>query len=99
MAELTRTTVTIYGEDYQLRSDLSEDTVEAIARFVDTRMRQLAVRHPRVPSSRLAVLASMTLAEELMRLEADHRQALEALQAQWRRSDKPALRKPVGTPR
>jgi cell division protein ZapA len=99
MADVTRTTVVIYGEEYALRTDLPEEVVQAIARQVDNRMRLLAVRHPRVPSSRLAVLAAMTLAEELMKLRSEHDEAVRALQAQWRRTDKASLRGKAGAPR
>jgi cell division protein ZapA len=98
MADVTRTTVVIYGEEYPLKSDLPEEAVQALGRLVDNRMRLLAVRHPRVPAGRLAVLAAMTLAEELMTLKAEHEEALRALQAQWRRTDKSALRGKAGTP-
>jgi cell division protein ZapA len=99
MAEVTRTTVVIYGEEYPLRTDLPDEVVQAIARLVDSRMRLLAGKHPRVPAGRLAVLACMTLAEELLRLQAEHEEALRALQAQWRRGERTALRGKTGAPR
>ena len=97
MADVKRITVVIYGEEYQLRSDLPEESVQALARVVDSRIRVLATRHPRVPASRLAVLASMTFAEELMRLTAEHEETLKALQAQWRRSHQASRRKQAGS--
>lgn len=93
MADVKRITVTIYGEDFQLRSDLPEESVQALARMVDSRIRVLATRHPRVPGNRVAVLAAMTFAEELMRLTAEHEETLRALQAQWRRTQQAAARR------
>jgi cell division protein ZapA len=89
MADVTRTTVVIYGEEYPLRSDLSEEFVQGLARMVDHRMRALAGRHPRVPSGRLAVLTALTLAEELVELRGEAR---EAEQTRWRRENKGGAR-------
>lgn len=94
MSEIVRTTVVIYGEEYQLRTDMPEEHVQALARMVDDRIRALAAKHPRVAAGRLAVLAAMTFAEELARLKAEHEEALAALQARWRR-EKAAFRSKV----
>jgi cell division protein ZapA len=88
LGDITRVTVAIYGEDYPLRSDQSEEMVQALGRMVDNRMRALAGRHPRVPQGRLAVLTALTLAEELMKLRAEHEETVNALQARWRRESK-----------
>ena len=86
MSDVTRTTVVIYGEEYPLKSDLSEEFVQGLARMVDNRIRALAARHPRVPVGRLAVLTALTLAEELVQLRQEHTEAVDALQASWRRA-------------
>jgi cell division protein ZapA len=92
---VTRTLVTIYGEEYPLVSDLPPEAVHALGRMVDTRIRNLAARHPRVSTARLTVLAALTLAEELARTKAEHAEAVAALQAQWRR-ESPARRTSKG---
>lgn len=86
MAErTTRTTVTIYGEEYSLKADLPEEVVVALAHHVDSRMRILAAKSPqRVNPSRLAILAALNLAEELFRLQSDHQELTEAMQQRWR---------------
>lgn len=94
---VTRTTVTIYGEDYPLVSDLAPETVHALGRMVDTRLRMLAARHPRVSSTRLSILAALTLAEELARTKGEQAEAEAALQAQWRR-EPPTRRAGKGGP-
>jgi cell division protein ZapA (FtsZ GTPase activity inhibitor) len=94
---VTRTIVTIYGEDYPLVSDLPPEAVHALGRMVDTRLRMLAARHPRVPSTRLSILAALTLAEELARAKSDQAEAEAALQAQWRR-ESPTRRAGKGGP-
>ena len=86
MAErATRTTVTIYGETYTLKSDLAEEVVVALAHHVDSRMRILATKSPqRVSASRLAVLAALNLAEELFELQNSHQELTVAMQQRWR---------------
>jgi cell division protein ZapA len=88
VSETTRTTVAIFGEEYALKSDLPEDVVQGLGRMIDSRMRALAGRHPRVPSGRVAVLAALTLAEELMRAQAERDEAVRQLQQRWRRESK-----------
>jgi cell division protein ZapA len=89
MADVTRTTVVIYGEELPLKSDLPEEFVQGLARIVDHRMRALASRHPRVPAGRLAVLTALTLAEELVELRGESR---EAEPVRFRRESKGTVR-------
>lgn len=84
MGEPIRTTVTIFGEEYQLKGDLPEDVVHALAHHVDSRMRLLASRSQRVNGSRLAVLAALNLAEDIFRLQAEHDELVATMQQQWR---------------
>lgn len=81
----TRTTVTIYGDEYTLKGDLPEEVVVALAHHVDSRMRILATKSPqRINSARLAVLAALNLAEELFDLQNNHQELTAAMQQRWR---------------
>lgn len=78
---ITETTVTIRGTDYQIRGDAEPQHIQRLAAFVDDRMRTIeesarpagaggagAVGDssaPRVPATRLAILASLMIADEL----------------------------------
>lgn len=78
-----RVEVKIYGEVYVLRAPVDEtDYVEAVARVVDARMRELARHYPAVAQPRLAVLTALNLADELERLKRYHRRQLQLLQQQ-----------------
>ncbi|MDA8195188.1 MAG: cell division protein ZapA [Thermaerobacter sp.] len=79
-----RTTVSIYGEDYQLKGDIPEDVVKALAYHVDNRLRVLHSKNPRINLHRLAVLVAMNTAEELFRLQQEHDQMVATMQKQWR---------------
>lgn len=84
VGEQVRTTVTIYGEDYSLVGDLSEDVVKALAYHVDNQMRVLAVKNPRASLNRLAVLTALNIAEEFFELQEQHQELVSAMQQQWR---------------
>jgi len=61
-------TVKIYGENYPLRTAESATRLEELARFVDTRMRDVAATGKVVVTSKIAVLAALHIADELFRL-------------------------------
>jgi cell division protein ZapA len=84
VGEQTRTTVTIYGEDYSLVGDMPEDVIHALAYHVDNRIRVLASKNPRVSLNRLAILTALNLAEELYMLQQEHQKLVETMQQQWR---------------
>ncbi len=87
MDEPVRTSVVVYGEEYQLKGDLPEEVVEALAHHVDNRMRALAAKNPRVSPLRLAVVTAMNLTEEIFRLQAERDELVQTMQQKWRRRD------------
>jgi cell division protein ZapA (FtsZ GTPase activity inhibitor) len=64
---ITETTVTIRGVDYQLRGDAAPQHMAALAAHVDEKMRLLeeAARGMTQTPARLAILASLMIADEL----------------------------------
>jgi cell division protein ZapA len=89
--------VRIYGESYPLRTGESPARLEALAKFVDSRMREVAASGKVVATSKIAVLAALHIADELFRLreraaaapEADAEQRLAALVAVLERALEP----------
>lgn len=61
--------VEIYGQVYSLRTDLDPTYIEELARLLDARMRALAGQTESLDTRRLAVLAALTLADELKQLQ------------------------------
>jgi len=61
-------TVKIYGESYPLRTGEPGGRREELARFVDSRMREVAAGGKVVVTSKIAVLAALHIADELFRL-------------------------------
>lgn len=58
----------IYGETYTLRTDEDPGYAEEVAGYVDARMREVAASGKVVVTSRIAVLAAMHIADELLKL-------------------------------
>ena len=61
-------TVKIYGENYPLRTAESAARLEELAKYVDSRMREVAASGKVVVTSKIAVLAALHIADELFRL-------------------------------
>ena len=65
--------VSIFGQSYYLKSDASDrGYMRDVAEYVDQRMQHIASRTQTVDSFRVAVLAALHIADELMRLRRDH---------------------------
>ena len=60
-----RTTVDIFGRRFELRSTGSDERLQELAHYVDSRMRELAEVSPNVDTARLAVLTALNIADEL----------------------------------
>ncbi len=60
-----RATVEIFGTRLGLRADGDAARLEELARFVDTRMREVADRSSSVDTVKIAVLTALNIADEL----------------------------------
>ena len=61
--------ITIYGKTYSLKSSSAEVSVEEAAAYVDAKMHELAGVGKKPPSSDLAVLAALNIAQESLQLQ------------------------------
>ena len=69
--EKHRVVITLRGIDYVLRTDRSEEQTVRIATFLDRRMRDMA-KMTHASEEMVSVLTSLTICEELMRMEAEN---------------------------
>jgi cell division protein ZapA len=69
--EKSRVTVSIMGEDYVLRGTSSADEMDRVGRYVDRLMRKLAESNIQMSRHRVAVLAALNLADELIKLKTE----------------------------
>lgn len=61
-----RVDVEIFGKVYTVRGDKDPDYVRRVAEFVDRKMREIAQVTDTISTSRIAILASLNIADELM---------------------------------
>ena len=61
-----RVDVEIFGKVYTVRGEKDPDYVRRVAEFVDRKMREISQVTDTVSTSRIAILASLNIADELM---------------------------------
>ncbi|GAK12513.1 cell division protein ZapA [Geomicrobium sp. JCM 19039] len=65
----TRTTVSIYGHQYTIVSEESEDHVNDVSKYVDEKMKEMKRVNPFLDTSRLAVLAAVNIADDYIKAQ------------------------------
>jgi len=61
------TTVEIFGQTYNVRGEGDPDYLAELARFVDSRMREVAAQVTTVDPMKIAILAALNIADEFSR--------------------------------
>ncbi len=61
------TTVEIFGQTYSVRGDGDPEYLAELARFVDSRMREVAAQVATVDPMKIAILAALNIADEFSR--------------------------------
>jgi len=76
----TRTSIRVYGQEYVVRSAYSSRQIKDIGAYVDKKMREIDNRSPNLTLTRLAVLTSLNIADELFRLKDDYEALLKVIE-------------------
>ena len=76
-----RVVVRLMGHDYALLTDQPPEETQRVARYVDRRMRELAIT-ARASESVVPVLSAMTIADELFRAQEENIRLKKELAAQ-----------------
>jgi cell division protein ZapA len=61
--------VEIFGEKYTLRADAELEHIQRVAQYVDGKFSEVAKSSPTLSTSKMAILTSLNIADELIRLE------------------------------
>jgi cell division protein ZapA len=69
----TVTQVEIFGQTYSVRADGDSSYVHDLARFVDSRMREVADRTATVDTTKIAILAALNITDDLKQVERQRR--------------------------
>lgn len=78
MGEVSRAVVRIGGMEYTIKGEESEEYLHKVAICVDRKMKEIEKTHFNLSTSMLAVLASINLADDLLKSEEE----IEALKAE-----------------
>jgi len=78
------TSVQIFGQEYKIRGFEDRSYVERVAGYVDEKMKELARNSSSIPQERLAVLAALNIADELLQ---ETRRSTETLLSIEKRTD------------
>jgi cell division protein ZapA len=63
-----RVVIEILGEEYIIRSSTSSEHVQEVGRYVDRLMNELREKYPGMSIQKIAILASLNLASDLLSL-------------------------------
>jgi cell division protein ZapA len=61
--------VEIFGQSYKIRGDANREHIEKIARYVDQKMREIAETTSTIDTLKVAILASLNIADEYLQLK------------------------------
>lgn len=75
-----RVVVDIYGEEYIIKGDATQEYITMIAKYVDKKMRQIANRDPRLSPTKVAVLVALNITDELSKLQSDYDSIVKLIQ-------------------
>jgi len=77
--ESCKVRVEIMGQEYVLRGSDSPEYVEMLARYVADKMQQCNRHHPSYNPTKVSVLVSLQLADELNKLREDYEKIIDEL--------------------
>lgn len=66
-------TVTIFGRDYTIKSEVDPDHIKKAADHLNLKMKEVAESYPSISENRVAVLAALNIAYELSQTQGGER--------------------------
>ena len=75
--QLCEVDVQLLDEEYRIASDLGAEGTREVADCVDAKMREIAARSPRLSRTKVAVLAAMELAAEVVQVRKEREELLQ----------------------
>ena len=81
MSESNEVRVQIFGTSYTIRGEADQAYVQRVASYVDAKMREINEKLPVASVAKVAVLASLNLADELFREREERRRLSESVTA------------------
>ena len=75
-----KVTVQVFGESYSLKSDTELDQVVKVAALVGARMKAISKNNLCLSPSRVAILAALNIAEELLQLQNNYTELIKMVE-------------------
>jgi cell division protein ZapA len=63
--EKTSVTVTVFGREYSIKSEVDPDYIKKAADYLNSKMQEIADSYPNISENRVAVLAALNITYEL----------------------------------
>lgn len=74
-----KVSVQIFGELHVIRGKGSEEHIKNLARDVDKKMHEVALKFPRLAAHQVAILVALNLADELSKVKEEQNTVLDML--------------------
>ena len=78
--EKTRTKVSIFGQEYIVIGEKSSNHIVKVAEEVDKLMTVIHKSNPSMPHSKIAVLAALNLADDLIKTKEDYQWLMDLIE-------------------
>lgn len=78
--EINKVTVEIFNEEYVVKGNEDPEYIIMLAQYVDRRMKAIQQRNPNLSTTKIAVLTSLNLADELNKLQEDYDELIKIME-------------------
>lgn len=75
-----RVQVEIYNDNYYIRGNCDEKHIQRVAAYLDQKMHYIAQRNPRLSLKQIAMLTSINITDELLKLQNDYDNLVKVLE-------------------
>lgn len=76
-----KSVIRLLGNDYQIESENSDEFIQKIAFYVDKMFTEIAERNSRLSTNMIAVITSLNIAEETLKLQDENKELSAQLSA------------------
>ncbi len=78
---VTKSVIRLLGNDYQIESENSDEFIQKIGFYVDKKFNEVAERNSRLSTNMIAVITSLNIAEETLKLQEENKELSSQLSA------------------
>ncbi len=78
--KINKVAVEIFNEEYVVKGSENPEYINMLASYVDRRMKMVQQRNPNLSTTKVAVLTSLNLADELNKLQEDYDELIKTLE-------------------